>query len=528
MSAHPVQLPETGKILKLAIGAAALLAVTWLLSSSITANNLHGTLLIGAGLGVLAVAGKSLNDWRNGVYFFLIWLLFEDLIRKYMGNSMYVYFGKDALVAVTYAAFLNARWRGENAERFRPPFRYALGLFVLLGIAEVLNAGSPSLWYGVLGLKLYFYYVPLMFVGYALLRTERDLRRFLFVNAILGGLISLVGILQSIIGQDFLNPHSGADIEELAHEVRMTPSGLVVARPPSVFVSEGRSFDYLILAFTLILGAAAYLILRGKPGRKIVLPALALAAVAITLSGSRGDFVYFVASAFVLSAGMLWGAPRKLAEGYRLVKALRRTFIFVGAGLALCVVLFPSVLGARLAFYRETLSLNSPDSETAYRAWDYPLAAFHEALSDQNWLIGNGIGTRSLGGQYVSRIMQVPATGMGVESGYGVLVLETGVLGLVLWLAWTSSLIFSAFKVLLKVKGTWAFPVGLSIFWFAFYLLFPRTFGGMTAYQDFVLNAYLWLLVGMLFRLPGLVQESQQLTGDTAVNSSQLTVNSER
>ena len=60
-----------------------------------------------------------------------------------------------------------------------------------------------------------FHYIPLMFVGYAMLRKEGDLRRFLVVNMLLAAVISLVGILQTIVGLDFLNPHGGADIEEL-------------------------------------------------------------------------------------------------------------------------------------------------------------------------------------------------------------------------------------------------------------------------------------------------------------------------
>jgi len=41
--------------------------------------------------------------------------------------------------------------------------------------------------------------------------------------------------------------------------------------------------------------------------------------------------------------------------------------------------------------------------------------------------------------------------------------------------------------------------------WFAFILLFPETFGSMNNYQDYVENAYLWLLVGILFRLPEMI-----------------------
>ena len=61
-----------------------------------------------------------------------------------------------------------------------------------------------------------------------------------------------------------------------------------------------------------------------------------------------------MATALVLSAGMLWGAPPRVGEGYRLVKAIRRSFIFVALTVTLAVILFPDVVGAHWAFYRET------------------------------------------------------------------------------------------------------------------------------------------------------------------------------
>jgi hypothetical protein len=51
------------------------------------------------------------------------------------------------------------------------------------------------------------------------------------------------------------------------------------------------------------------------------------------------------------------------------------------------------------------------------------------------------------------------------------------------------------------------------IFWYAFLLLIPFTFQGMQAYEDFVLNAYMWLLLGILFRLPNLAQAAQLAGG---------------
>jgi hypothetical protein len=498
--------PESGKTLTVVFGLAALLLVMWMVSQSIASEAFRGVILLGAVMVALAVAGKTLSNWRLGVYLFLIWLLFEDFVRKYMGNDMYIYFAKDALIAIIYIALLLDSSRQET-DRFRPPFKYALGLFFILGAAQFFNPGSPSLWYGVLGLKLYFYYIPLMFVGYGFIREERDLRRFLVINMGLAAVISVVGILQTIVGQDFLNPKSGRDIDELGHLVRVTPSGLLVARPPSVFVSAGRFSDYLLLAFILGLGTAGYLLLRTKSGRKIVFPAVALLGVATMVSGGRGAFVYAIASALVLPVGMLWGAPQKLGEGYRLLKAIRRSLVYVALALSLAVIIFPDVIGARWAFYRETISPDSPDSEATFRAWDYPVGEFRKAFSDRDWMIGHGIGTASLGGQYVSRIMEAPRAGWGTESGYGNLILEFGILGPILWLVWTTSLMFAAGRAVLRLKGTWAFPIAFAISWFAFLLLFPLTSGSLVSYQDFALNAYFWLLIGVLFRLPTLVSQ---------------------
>jgi hypothetical protein len=34
-----------------------------------------------------AVFVAILNDWRRGLYIFVAWILFEDFVRKYLGNN---------------------------------------------------------------------------------------------------------------------------------------------------------------------------------------------------------------------------------------------------------------------------------------------------------------------------------------------------------------------------------------------------------------------------------------------------------
>jgi hypothetical protein len=100
----------------------------------------------------------------------------------------------------------------------------------------------------------------------------------------------------------------------------------------------------------------------------------------------------------------------------------------------------------------------------------------------------------------------------GVESGFGTLVVEMGIGGLILWLVMSFAIVLSAWRVVKKLKGSPWFPIAFVIFWFAGFLLLPMTFLGIQPYEDFVLNAYLWLLLGVLFRLPTLAVSTQYAT----------------
>ena len=153
------------------------LAAVWELATWIVAGSDKNLVMFGLSLVLVALVVHILNDWRSGVLVFLVWLLFEDLARKYLGNSLIVYFAKDFLVGIAYFSFYSAKCRGE-VDVFKVPFLVPLGLFAALAFVQVFNPFSPNVMYGFLGLKLYFYYAPLMYLGYAMLNRPQDLDRF--------------------------------------------------------------------------------------------------------------------------------------------------------------------------------------------------------------------------------------------------------------------------------------------------------------------------------------------------------------
>src|ERR1700732_2254080 len=132
------------------------LAIAYLTAGYIVSGDFTSLAFV-AMIAVGAVAASAiLGNWRNGTYFFLAWLLFEDFARKFLGNNMAIYFAKDFLAVVVYLSFFSAyRRKDKNIQSFRPPFRAALLVLFWFGVMQVFNPASTSLFYGILGIKLY-------------------------------------------------------------------------------------------------------------------------------------------------------------------------------------------------------------------------------------------------------------------------------------------------------------------------------------------------------------------------------------
>jgi hypothetical protein len=482
----------------------------WQVGDKIAEGDAQSLLLATLGFAACLIAVAILRNWRSGFYLFLAWLLFEDLPRKYLGNNTALFFGKDFLVGLIYVSFF-AALRGHKEKVFRPRFLLPLGLFVWLAAVQIFNSNSPSFVYGLLGFKLYFYYVPLMFVGYSFIRGEEDLRKFLVVNVFMASVISMLGIIQAILGNSFLNPsHLAPELEDLGNLYKTSPlTGRIVSLPDSVFVSAGRYGLYLDFVTIFTIGAAGYMVFYTKFSRNFIFTVIGIVGAAVLLNGARGPIMYSILSVLVLTAGLVWGAPWRHRQAHRSLKAVRRALAMAALGLAAVVLLFPDEAGSRIALYAETLLPSSSAYEVSNRTWDYPIHNLLQAFDNPNWILGNGTGVASLGTQYVSKLIGRPLPNVGVEEGYGSMIIEMGIIAPFLWVLWTATLLYHSWKPVTRLRGTHLFPIGFAIWWYAFLLLFPLTYGGLMAYQNYLNNAYMWLLIGVLFRLPELLAAPQ-------------------
>jgi hypothetical protein len=146
------------------------------------------------------------------------------------------------------------------------------------------------------------------------------------------------------------------------------------------------------------------------------------------------------------------------------------------------------------------------------------MSQFYTNISTPLASLGYGIGTASQAILYVPGIFGVPLPntprGAG-ESGFGIITLELGYLGLFFWLLWTVMLLYTGWRTVYRLRKTQLFPIGLALWWVAVEMLVFFTFGSIMGYQNFVNNAYLWVLVGVLFKLPKLQPSAVNIENST-------------
>src|SRR5262249_33058134 len=258
------------------------------------------------------------------------------------------------------------------------------------------------------------------------------------------------------------------NIESVSRLYRVSPiSGALIYRPCATFVSHGRYADFLLVLWLLVLGFTGYLLLRHRKGRWLAFLALIVTAAGALLAASRGLLMWTLINTVVTSLAFFWGAPWRQGEVVRVLRTLQRLAFGVVLAVAFLFLIFPQALGDRLSWYSESLLPSGTAYELSRRTWDYPVENFLGAFNDPRWPYGYGIGAASLGTQYVARFFKAKLIGAGVESGFGTLVLEMGIVGLALWIVMATAVVVSAYRVVIRLRGSPWFPLAFTVFWYA-------------------------------------------------------------
>jgi len=492
---------ETTRLLKRGWGLTGLIAVP--LACVVVAAILVGYValpppfnlppeLIVLGIVLALVTPLLVTRWRTTFWILLAWLMIEDVIRKYLGNDLRVYFLKDGLFilllfGLVFDEKIIGSWRAATG-----PVRFWLyAMIAWTGVLAVpmifVNWQIPFV-----GLKLTWEYVPMVAAAFVLARESDGVRRLLTGIVALGIPACCIGIIQAYIGPTFLRPEGPTPFLQLNFTRQFD-----VVQPSGLFVSPGRFANMALIVFT---AAFALLVLTYRASswrfRVFAIVGVMVGGIAVWAEASKTAII--VAALLSVVAAM---APAFAERRPAMLRGVM-TIGLVLTALLLVFLVSPQLSTSRVQYFTATLDPTQHSNE-----WSDRVATWEE----NTWrglsiggLMGAGTGTGSLGIQYVAGSIDVQSfTGVdAVEGGFAAVAQQWGVIGLVLWLVWSLSWVTRATRSMLAARGSQLSAAGLLLVSWMVYFLFVGFIEGFQSFQDYFASTYFWIFSGVVFALP--------------------------
>ncbi|MCW5748344.1 MAG: hypothetical protein KIT36_19305 [Alphaproteobacteria bacterium] len=434
---------------------------------------------------LLAAWACILLKWRTGVYALIAYTPFTGFVVAAMYPSPLGTLVRDFMVVIPlYISFFLF---GQNARLGRvPPMLYAVyGLLVLVVLFAAVNPAVPNLMVAGIGVKVWLFYIPMIIVGAAFVRSEADLRNVLRALVATGWIAWTVGIVMYLGAAlyDFeatVKFFYGEWAREATQQFTAFYSyGAPLYRLPGSFQFNSQ---YGVFCFFMLFPIFMLLeIERSRGWRAFTWASMVVGLIAGFTSGARGNFVlmpliFIMVQFFKFRAG---GAVQAI----------------VGMGAALFAAL--SIAGIDTGkIYGEAAGL------TAAYGKDIAVMGIVEAL-DRGGLFGLGVGANTGAarhGQDAATAALIHDKGLLIENYYGKAIVELGAIGfLVVFACMAATLVYCLqlqFRLTQRpLKGVASCCTAMV----AFTMLV--SFKGWALDTD-PMNYYFFLTLGMVFALP--------------------------
>jgi hypothetical protein len=435
-------------------------------------------LVIGIPVLLLIVSLSSLN-WRRSLKTVLVLVVLEGALRKWVlpQASDLLYFLKDFILLGAYIRYY-------GFSRFERKFIKNNFLFSLIFITsgwclfQSLNPSLGSPIAGIFGLKVYLFYIPLIWMLPNLFQSEAELYEFFRSYFLLAIPVGLIGIVQFFSPADsVINFYAPGEVKNVA-----TFGVNTSVRITGTFSYIGSYGAYLTVCFGLLI---AMLNIKQSPlWRLATILALLLVITNSLMNGSRS--VVFALILFLI--GYL--GIKVLTQASNTLRLLKQFLLPV---LIIAVAGYLWFQPAIDSFVLRTTK-NSDVNGRIATTFQEPFWFIHYKELD-----GYGTGATHPATQSLRRTLNLPS-GESVPQVYepepGRIMLELGPVGFFFWYLLRLSLIIYIWLVFLKLKRPWLKELALAIFLIQAIQLYNL----LVFNQAFAI--YYWFISGFIFLLP--------------------------
>lgn len=379
-------------------------------------------LMIGAAASLVIVLW-SFSHWRAAVKVALVTALFEGAIRKWafpQGQEL-VYFLKDVFLFGAYLKFFLSPDLDVRAYRLHIPAFVIVLLCAVVGLGA-LNPNIDSAILSLFGLKVYFYYLPLIFMMPYLFRTEQEMNRQLTWFALLALPICLLGVVQWYAGPgSVLNVYAQREAMEGAAGFGFGLDARTRITGTFSYITGHTTFVVFFITICLVL-----LTVRETRWKWLIAGVgLPLLGVNALMGGSRAAL--YVA-AFVIAGMAIPAFAGRIGVGTRFRMILLGA---MGAGGIMISYLFYE------AFYYMSVRTMTAGDTFYERAIEHPYKAMAYAVEKAGFF-GYGLGLTHPATSALKNFLGIEGPkeeAVGVESESGQVWMEVGLFGFTAWYA---------------------------------------------------------------------------------------------
>ena len=455
--------------------------------------------IVGVLIFALVVIFGAATNWKLAIKTILVIVIIEGGLRRWAfpGAKDLIYFLKDFILIGSYLGF---------ASRPRPiadqyPFIKELtGLIAILCCFQAFNPSLGSPIVGLLGIRSYLLYIPLVWILPHLFDSGEDLRNFLRKYLLWIFPVCILGIVQ------FFSPlDSPLNVYVPNEEVLDVATVGEFARITGTFSYIAGLTTYLSICFSLLI----VFITQERIFKWQAIYSLELALVVINsfMSGSRSIIVYEILFIISFIVCLCFARPKAA------LNFIRSLFIPIAVSTLIAVIYFQPAIAAF-----------STRAETAGDSVEERIfGGFTQVFSySENSIEGYGTGATQGGANSLRKLLNLPS-GAQVppnEGETGRVVIEIGLLGFFLWYGLRIVLLISLGSVFLKLKNPFYKELALAIFLFQLINITGQLITNPT------MLVYFWFFSGFIYLLPVLEdKEREQIRFEEAQNNDLRSAN---
>lgn len=441
-------------------------------------------MVILGGLGLVVFWLAILVRWRLGFIGLLVFLPFAGVVSLKFQSVKAVLLLKDVVfVLPAYLSFFLFHPRERRLATIPKPVLWAMGFLALLVILQTMNPEIEHWMVAAIGLKVWLFYMPLIFLAAAYINSREDLARLLRILVILSIIPCAVGLLQWFGAMTFgyretMESFYGEAARGATQNFGYHVYGGNLYRIPSTFTFVSQYFG-----FTMGMAVFGYCLMRTDPSpgwRRFGLVMLGVYVAASALSGARGALV-FIPLLMVVTAFL----DQRLSG-------------ILGIAIAVPVIVLTA------------LNLGGLDPQILFGATKILVTNYSEEIVYENIInaflqhplgIGTGMNTGAARHAFDTAAQASKQLSF-LENYYAKAMVELGFIGLPAALAVFVAIIVKGLGVLrmLKDKGLRGAAAALVAFFIV--IMIHSGKGWQVDYDP--INVYLWVFAGVLFKLTAL------------------------